>query len=114
MLQIVLFSVMNTTIMGAPCDMAFIENMGALEKLSLRATESLIWHCKYIVCSTGAIQCAQAYVVFCQNIAAYMEANGLSFSLAVYPTASSRLLKRCLFFLEYLYLQKSPQPQIEN
>jgi len=47
MLQSVLFRVMNTSVMGTPYDIFFIEKIGALEKLCLRAPENLIWHCIY-------------------------------------------------------------------
>jgi len=44
MLQSVLFRVMETSIVGTPCDISFYWKDGALEKLCLRATKSLIGH----------------------------------------------------------------------
>jgi len=46
MLQSVLFRVMNTSIMGIPYDIGFYSKDGTLEKLCLKASKSLIWHCR--------------------------------------------------------------------
>jgi len=42
-----MFRVMNTSIMGTPCDISFYWKDGALEKLCLRSPKSLIWHCEF-------------------------------------------------------------------
>jgi len=49
MLHSTLFRVMNTSIMGTPCDIGFNWKDGALEKLCLGAPKSLIWHCLNMV-----------------------------------------------------------------
>jgi len=86
MLQKVLIRVMNTSIVGTPCNIGFYWKDGIFKKLCLRAPKSHIWHWS-MVAKQG-----QRFGVLCQNCSSVTSD---SFATLIYINTRTHRDKNC-------------------